>query len=173
MAFRSSSSGVRVPSSNPATLGCVQPRCRATWAWDISCSRRHHFRRHADVPRPAAFRCARRRSSQSPLGLTTRRHLANVGAMCKNIHVQSLGDLLSSIEKHFGPPSEVHGATRATYSREEREWICERIIPEWLLRGRKLLPPGSPDQRRCEAAITALRGLHSAVWAKVQFRPLE
>jgi hypothetical protein len=90
--------------------------------------------------------------------------------LCKNIHVSGLAELLADLEKHFGPPAEVKGNTRSTYSRQERELISERVVPEWLLRGRKLLPSGSPDQRRCEAALAALQGLYAAVWPKVKFR---
>lgn len=74
----------------------------------------------------------------------------------------SFGDLLADIEKHFGRGE--------TYSREDRALITDKVVPEWVLRGRKLLPQGSPEQKRCDAAIVALRGLHAAVWPKVQFR---
>ena len=76
--------------------------------------------------------------------------------------MSDLGDLFSALDKHFGRTE--------TYSRFDRELIAEGVVPEWLLRGRKLLQ-GTPEGARCEKAVDALKGLHAAVWPKVKFEP--
>ncbi len=72
----------------------------------------------------------------------------------------SLNDLFSELDSHFG--------RGPTYSRHDAEQILDGVIPEWLYRGRKLLQ-GTPDGARCEKAIDHLKGLHAAVWPKVEF----
>ena len=80
------------------------------------------------------------------------------------IAMSDLGDLFSDLDRHFGRGE--------TYSRHDRELIQEGVVPEWLLRGRKLLQ-GTPEGLRCEKAVDALKGLHAAVWPKVKFEPGE
>lgn len=76
----------------------------------------------------------------------------------------NLFDELDAIEKHFqarrGDP---------TYSHQEQKLILDGVVPEWLLRGQRLLA-GTPEGQRCEKAVDALRGLHAVVWPKVQFK---
>lgn len=74
----------------------------------------------------------------------------------------SLDDLFRGLDQHFGKGE--------TYSRDERESIIEGVVPEWLLRGRRLLR-GTPEGARCEKAVDHLKGLHAAVWPKVKFEP--
>lgn len=76
------------------------------------------------------------------------------------IAMSELTDLFASLDAHFGRGE--------TYSRFDRELIETGVLPEWLLRGRKLLA-GTPDGARCEKAVDALKGLHAAVWPKVKF----
>lgn len=80
------------------------------------------------------------------------------------IAMSDLGDLLADLDKHFGRGE--------SYSRFDRELISTGVVPEWLLRGRKLLQ-GTPDGARCEKALDALKGLHAAVWPQVKFEPSE
>ncbi len=76
-----------------------------------------------------------------------------------------LDDLFRSLDTHFKT-----GFNQPTYSRQDRELIQKGVVPEWLLRGQKLLH-GTPEGARCEKAVDALRGLHALVWPKVEFRP--
>lgn len=80
------------------------------------------------------------------------------------IAMSDLTDLLASLDQHFGRGE--------SYSRFDRELIQEGVVPEWLLRGRKLLH-GTPDGARCEKAVNALEGLHAAVWPQVKFQVSE
>lgn len=77
--------------------------------------------------------------------------------------MSELDDLFGDIDQHFktrrGDP---------TYSRQERELIESKVVPEWLLRGQRLLE-GTADGARCTKALDALRGLHAAVWPQVKF----
>ncbi len=75
--------------------------------------------------------------------------------------MSELTDLLADLDKHFGRGE--------TYSRHDRELIETGVVPEWLLRGRKLLQ-GTQEGARCEKALDALKGLHAAVWPQVKFQ---
>lgn len=77
--------------------------------------------------------------------------------------MSELTDLFQDLDAHFKT-----GFNQPTYSRQDRELIEKRVVPEWLLRGQKLLH-GTPEGVRCERAVDALKGLHAAVWPKVQF----
>jgi hypothetical protein len=79
--------------------------------------------------------------------------------------MDDLDDLFREIEKHFKARSK-----DPTYSLMEQALILDKVVPEWLLRGQKLLR-GTPEGARCEKAVDALRGLHAAVWPKVEFHP--
>ncbi len=56
-----------------------------------------------------------------------------------------------------------------TYTPEERRLIVEKVVPEWLLRGRKLLTGELGE--RCANGVKALVSLHDAVWTKVADKP--
>ena len=72
--------------------------------------------------------------------------------------------MFRALDAHFGKGE--------TYSRQERELIEGKVVPEWLLRGAKLLG-GTADGKRCQNAVDALKGLHAAVWKQVQFKKAE
>lgn len=78
--------------------------------------------------------------------------------------MSDLDDLFSALDRHFKAPR-----NSPTYSREEQALILEKVVPEWLLRGQRLLH-GTPEGARCEKAVDALKGLHAAVWPRVQFK---
>lgn len=82
-----------------------------------------------------------------------------VAALLDETKLPQIKELLNDAERHFGKGE--------SYNRQDREAILEGVIPEWLLRGRKLLK--GPDQQRCEKAIEHLKGLHAAVWPRVKF----
>lgn len=75
-----------------------------------------------------------------------------------------LSDLFSDIEAHFQART-----NNPTYSHQGQKLILDGVVPEWLLRGQKLLA-GTPEGQRCEKAVDALRGLYAAVWPKVEFK---
>lgn len=66
-------------------------------------------------------------------------------------------DRISALERHFGKG--------ATYDSRERGLILEGVVPEWLLRARKLLK-GREAQNAAELAET-LALLHRRVWARI------
>lgn len=74
-----------------------------------------------------------------------------------------LDDLFGDVERHFKAR-----AKDPTYSLAQQQLILDKVVPEWLLRGQKLLH-GTPEGLRCERAVDALKGLHAAVWPKVDF----
>lgn len=74
--------------------------------------------------------------------------------------MSELTDLFRELDGHYG--------SGETFSRQERELIETKVVPPWLLLGRRLLK--GPDQVRCAKAVDALCGLHAAVAPKVEFR---
>lgn len=88
-------------------------------------------------------------------------YLAACNEMCNAYYCMSLYD---DLDKHFKS-----GFNNPTYSRGDQELIQAGVVPEWLLRGRKLLQ-GTQEGARCEKALDALKGLHAAVWPKVKFQ---